>query len=103
MRQTLFGWLAGVIARRRAWIIGITLAVFLVMLVPLRQVRFSTDVLELIPQELETLQTFREIDRHFVQGGDIAVLIELPTQDAATLESFQHEFLEEVQSIPGIA
>ena len=98
----LLTFLARLVTRHRAGIIWGTLILFVLVLLPIRRIHFSTDVLELIPKELGSLQTFRELDRHFVQGSDLAVLIEMPSGDKEALAAFQQVFVEELRAMPEI-
>lgn len=95
-------FLAHAVSRKRRWIIAITLVGFAVMLVPLGRVRFSTDVLDLIPQHLGVLQSFRDLDRHFDQGGDIVVLLETDPSDEAALRVFERRLGDELRAMPEI-
>jgi predicted RND superfamily exporter protein len=70
--------LADFLTRNRRIALGCGLIFAALLALPLARLDVSTDIFELMPDNLPTVRAFREYDANFSQGDDLTVALEVP-------------------------
>lgn len=81
---------------RKPWLIVVFLGVILISVAGLSRLRFETDILEVLPKSLSSVQALQDFQKHFAQDRRVIVLLqsaddEIEEEDAGDLASYLRE------------